>query len=342
MKELFLLLVILLFITSCNPSLQGTIVTNNYSKPTNYSQNGIYVENESTDNSSDNITEQQEYYSSQRCLDDVVYWADDVMYRIEGTKYGECSRNKPLYCENGWLVNKASECGCPPLMVVVGENCEYNFKLNPKTIKLRVGEKDYMNFTVYGGLNEYLKQLRRPVLYEGYSEEEGRNFYNKFLDEEAQRPFLNELLSEIKKQTPNRDEQADIAINLVQYISYDYKKLLILENELTNEGNYSLDRKYPFQVLYEQRGLCEEKSLLLIYLLRELGYGTALLMFEEADHASVGVKCLSGRKYGDIVYCPIETTLVSDPNFRYYSDVYGSYYDAEAITISDGDVLIRN
>ncbi len=31
----------------------------------------------------------------------------------DGTLYGQCSTNKPKYCHNGVLIDKASLCGCP-------------------------------------------------------------------------------------------------------------------------------------------------------------------------------------------------------------------------------------
>lgn len=41
----------------------------------------------------------------------------------DGTHYGQCSSNKPKYCLNGNLVDKASTCGCPNLYIQSGESC---------------------------------------------------------------------------------------------------------------------------------------------------------------------------------------------------------------------------
>ena len=41
----------------------------------------------------------------------------------DGTPYGKCSLNKPKYCENGTLSNKASLCGCPEGYEIFGELC---------------------------------------------------------------------------------------------------------------------------------------------------------------------------------------------------------------------------
>ena len=42
---------------------------------------------------------------------------------IDGTLYGRCSANKPKYCDNGNLVDKASLCGCPSDYTVYDNRC---------------------------------------------------------------------------------------------------------------------------------------------------------------------------------------------------------------------------
>lgn len=42
---------------------------------------------------------------------------------IDGTPYGECSTNKPKYCENGSLIDKASLCGCPLSYEISDNQC---------------------------------------------------------------------------------------------------------------------------------------------------------------------------------------------------------------------------
>lgn len=96
----------------------------------------------------------------------------------------------------------------------------------------------------------------------------------------TQKNSLNELVRQIKLLTANKDDQARIAISLVQNIPYDYSKL----------GTVSTNVRYPYEVLYENTGICEEKSLLLTYLLRELGYGIVLFEFKQENHMAVGIK----------------------------------------------------
>ncbi|MBI2557975.1 hypothetical protein HYW20_01525 [Candidatus Woesearchaeota archaeon] len=41
----------------------------------------------------------------------------------DGTSHSQCSANKPLYCDSGALVNRASQCGCPSGATAQGDNC---------------------------------------------------------------------------------------------------------------------------------------------------------------------------------------------------------------------------
>jgi hypothetical protein len=42
---------------------------------------------------------------------------------VDGTPYGECSINKPKYCDNGNLIDKASLCGCPTGYKISDNQC---------------------------------------------------------------------------------------------------------------------------------------------------------------------------------------------------------------------------
>ncbi len=66
--------------------------------------------------------------------------------------------------------------------------------------------------------------------------------------------------------------------------------------------------KYPFETLFEQGGDCEDTSVLLAKMLKQLGFGAVLLVSE--SHMAVGVQT-SGRgnlSYGGVEYYYVETT----------------------------------
>ena len=47
--------------------------------------------------------------------------------------------------------------------------------------------------------------------------------------------------------------------------------------------------QYPIETLFEQRGDCEDTSILIVAILTEMDFDVALLLFEEFDHMGVGI-----------------------------------------------------
>ncbi len=257
------------------------------------------------------ICEEGETYE-EGCLDcgcpsgQHVYQGDciDSIECSDGTMHPECSYEKPYQCLNGFLVEKASVCGCKADEIPQGEKCISKYLTNPKNFEVKYtlrGRSIEISFTVYEGLNDYLADL--PRTYTCYnnvcpSEEE---LELKYLNEEHQKEFLLPLVDEIKKQTSNEDDQARIAINLVQHIPYD-------------QGSLSLGRltgRYPYEVIYDNAGVCGSKSKLAAFLLRELGYGLALFTFEQENHQALGIKCPNEYSFINSGYCFVETTRPS-------------------------------
>ncbi len=164
------------------------------------------------------------------------------------------------------------------------------------------GESGSFKFQVYKGLNDYLANLSRtfkcsPVC------PTNDTMQQSFLDQSTQASELERFAGVIKSKASDRESQARIAINLVQRIPYD---------ESTYSGGINKDR-YPYQVLYDGKGVCGEKVRLLAYFLRDLGYGTALLYFSAEQHAALGLKCPSEYSYKGTGYCFIETTSPAIP-----------------------------
>lgn len=73
----------------------------------------------------------------------------NILKCSDGTPYGECSSNKPMYCDNGKLVEKASLCGCPSGYDVYGDLCIR--KLSKNCVITYEGTKDFsraINFVI--------------------------------------------------------------------------------------------------------------------------------------------------------------------------------------------------
>ncbi|MEM4643884.1 MAG: SdrD B-like domain-containing protein [Candidatus Methanomethylicaceae archaeon] len=147
----------------------------------------------------------------------------------------------------------------------------YNLLTEPKEIQYEYvlkGVKGTVNFTVYKGLYDYLKNISNP--FGTYQE-----VVLRYVNEPIEAGEINKLANEITKITPNKDDQVRITISLVQHIPY----------------GGGTNWMYPYEVLYANQGVCSDKSRLLVCLLRELGYGCALLEFPEQNHEAVGIKC---------------------------------------------------
>lgn len=255
-------------------------------------------------------------------------------YRIKGndceliprcsdrTIYGECSKEKPLLCLDGRLINKASKCGCSGEDVINGDICVSKYMTNPKTIHL-----GSFNYVVYGGVNDYLSRLDRSISYY-YVSPTNRDFIIRDLDNKLQRTYLLPFVQKIQEQSTNKQKQAEIAIQIVQGIPYDWDAF----------NTNSVSGRYPYEVLYDMKGVCMEKADLLAFTLRELGFGVVIFEFQQESHRAVGIKCNKGNYNTN--YCFIESTdyyPIGQIPYTYVGGVDIRNAIPEVIVISDGD-----
>jgi len=169
-----------------------------------------------------------------------------------------------------------------------------NFKQTPKTTSYSYivgGNRDSISFTTYGGLADYFSKESHTYRYDAEKEVIVELLENDYQDE-----YLQPLIEAIRKKSNNPDTQAKIAISFVQHIPYNWKGLY----------GISMDWYYPYETLHNNKGVCADKSLLLAFLLNELGYDTVL--FEFSNHMAVGVKSSSNYDFYDTGYAFIETT----------------------------------
>ncbi|MDP3396402.1 MAG: hypothetical protein Q8S57_07040 [Methanoregula sp.] len=198
------------------------------------------------------------------------------------------------------------------------------------------GKSGSIDVNLYSGVYTEILSQPSPVWCTRYNSdsspctnEETRQYNLKYLDNPIPKKYLDGLVNSIKSKTSNNDDQARIAINLVQQIPYDYSRLY--------STNYR--GRSPYEVLYDNKGVCGEKSLLLAYLLRELGYGVVLFEFSSQNHMAVGIKSPVQYSYKNSGYAFIESTSPTIP-----TDSEGDYVGAGKLTsipqiiqISQGD-----
>jgi hypothetical protein len=153
------------------------------------------------------------------------------------------------------------------------------------------GNHGSLRFTTYGGLSTYFSPHNDAFHDDAVKDPITDRLVNDYQNESIQ-PFIAIL----RNLSANPDDQAKIAISLVQHIPYRWNSYY----------NGSKDWYYPYETLYNNNGGSSDKSLLTAYLLHELGFETAI--FASSDYMAVGVKCASDYDYQGTGYAFIETT----------------------------------
>lgn len=272
----------------------------------------------------------------------IAYTSNKILVCNGGTFYNGCSLIKPYYCEEGILIEKASVCGCNNLTTKSEDTCTSKYQTNPKNIFLTYvlrGEEGEIDFTVYEGMYNYLSNVPRSIYYSDDEIPSRADFKLKNMNEKEQRELLLPLVVKIQEITDDKNDQLRIAISLIQNIDYGFsnKTNLFMGNGI----NYS---RYSYEVLYDSQGICGEKSALLAFLLREMGYNVSLFYYAQENHEALGIKCPVSKSFDDTGYCFIETTgpaILSDDSIEYIDGITLNS-EPQIMILSEGDSLGRN
>ena len=257
----------------------------------------------------------------------------------DGSLENTCSAMKPYFCYNEILSENAIVCGCDETRSVSGNFCVSELQTEPKEVNLKYilrGKEYEINYIVYSGLAEYLSELPVYINYDGNSIPSRTDFKLKNIDETAQKEFLLPLVVEIQNRAHDKEEQARVAISIVQNLDWGFSNKTTIYRE--TELPYS---RHPYEVLYDMQGVCGEKSELMAFLLREIGYGVVIFYNQEENHESVGIKCPVEESWNNSGYCFIETTgpsIITDTSINYVGGL-DLKSEPEILFISDGDSL---
>ncbi len=257
----------------------------------------------------------------------------------DGTPNGFCSSRMPYFCEDGLLIENANLCACPGLLKQEGNLCVSEYETSPENITLNYvlrGNEGRIAFQVYGGMVDYLGGLSRSIHYGLGEEPSRRDFKLRDINEEEQRELLLPLVTKIQNIAKNKNDQMRIAVSLVQEIPFGQSNKTV--SVVGKEANYT---RYPYEVLYEGEGVCGEKSELLLFLLKEMGYGVSLFYYGPENHEAVGIKCPLEYSVDESGYCFIETSgasIIANDRLEYARGVMLES-KPEIILISDGETL---
>ena len=169
-----------------------------------------------------------------------------------------------------------------------------DYRQSPKTTSFSYvidGNQRSMSFTTFGGLSDFFSSKSHSYHYDP-----DNGVIMDLLENEVQNENMRLFIDMIRKRSITSDDQAKIAISLVQRIPY-------------NGNRYSrtaTDWYYPYETVHNDKGSAADKSVLLAYILNELGFETVL--FEFPSHMAVGVKSSSKYSFYDTGYAYIETT----------------------------------
>jgi len=201
------------------------------------------------------------------------------------------------------------------------------------------GKQGQIEFPVYLGMQQYVQQITRTSFYSEGETPSRADFKLKSVSEENQKEFILPLIEKIQDITSNKDDQVRIAVSVVQNIPYGESDRPVSFGQ--GIVNYS---RYPYEVLYDNEGICGEKSALLAFLLKEMGYDIAFFYNAPENHESVGIKCPVEDSYANSGYCFIETvgpSIITDSKLEY---VGGITLDSEpqVIPVSQGASIDGN
>jgi len=171
------------------------------------------------------------------------------------------------------------------------EDLEKGARIKEQPYILR-GKNRHVQFTLFEGVNDYLT-INKPK----YSDPNNELFWKELINDKVQQKYLTGFIGQIRKKTEYRDDQARIAISIAQQIYYDTN----LEARVEENGYY-----YPYQTIFKDSGACADKSFLLAYTLKELGYGVALMKFDPERHVVVGIKAPAQYTYKNTGYAFID------------------------------------
>jgi len=240
----------------------------------------------------------------------------------DGSFPGTCSLNKPYYCDTeGVLIYDAGLCGCPDSgsFTKMGNACVSDYQISPRQVSLNYvldGIDRSLSVEVYGGVDDYLSTLKQSIIYANGEISSRADFKLNHMNEKVERDFILPLILQIQNIAPgDKDRQARIAISIVQNIPFGASnKTYVFAGQ-----NVSYSR-YPYQVLYDNAGVCGEKTELLAFILRELGYGVSFFYYPAENHEALGIKCPLDKSFSFTGYCFIETTgpsVITDNELNY-------------------------
>lgn len=167
------------------------------------------------------------------------------------------------------------------------------------TFSWKYDDRPYsLTLTLHQSVYGYYRSEPKGILLG--KEEEGLEKYLGLPAEDATIKELAVSISTLAAQNNLSEEQkVELAVAFVQSIPYDDQKAV---------GEGAQTPRYAYEVLYDNSGICSEKSFLAYTLLREMGYGTAVFAYPNENHMNIGIEAPIEYSTDQTGYSMVETT----------------------------------
>ncbi len=126
---------------------------------------------------------------SNGCKDGVcIKMVDEIC--LDGTKHGECSTDKPKYCQEEILVSKCDLCGCSNSEICLNDGSCQDYNPNKKTISI------FIDKSIYNSLTLEINRFRQDIINDW--DVNVFIFYNSWANEEDIRSILKNIYEDFK------------------------------------------------------------------------------------------------------------------------------------------------
>lgn len=177
----------------------------------------------------------------------------------------------------------------PPLSGEVAKTYSWNYKEVPYTL----------SETLYKSTAEYYGKKRKGI-YSSFEESSISKYFNYPDQDKTISEVANKINETAKVGKLNSDQTVELVLGYIQSLPYDEIRA---KTDLTHP-------RYPYETLFEGTGICSDKTLLTVAILKELGYGTAVFMYESDQHMTPAVQCPVEYSNYNSGYCIAETTAI--------------------------------
>lgn len=166
------------------------------------------------------------------------------------------------------------------------------------------GQSISTDVKTHSNINTYYKNLSSKNKYINNTELAGMTLSSK--NDGAIKNLANNIKTIADSKNLNDDQLVELTTCLVQNIPYDENKAnLVLSKSTISNRELA---QFPYETLYKNSGICTDKTYLASAILKELGFGTGILIFPDEKHMALGIKAPSGYTDFKTDYAYMEVT----------------------------------